>query len=166
MKPLGGMVPAESADVIDDRRITPDRRAAPRRRILRGGLTGWQNGDSSECIVHNLSETGAHLQIRGPVPRTFNLVIDGDGVSRSCCVVWAMQTVLVLNLKGILLSRGCCPHSKDTPTSVEYWQNERPPWTAIPLSKWPRRGKHSRDAPKGIFVRRDERPIKFHPLAQ
>jgi hypothetical protein len=88
MKPLGGTVSAESADVIDDRRTNPDRRAAPRKRILRGGLTGWQNGDSSECIVHNLSDTGAHLQIKGPVPKTFDLVIDGDGVSRSCCVVW------------------------------------------------------------------------------
>jgi hypothetical protein len=88
MKPLGGTVLAESADVIDDRRINPDRRGAPRKKILRGGLTGWQNGDSGECVVHNLSDTGAHLQIRGPVPRAFNLVIDGDGVSRSCCVVW------------------------------------------------------------------------------
>jgi hypothetical protein len=88
MKPLPGTVPAEAADVIDDRRRNPDRRAAPRKRILRAGLTGWQNGDSGECIVHNLSDTGAHLQIRGPVPRTFNLVIDGDGVSRSCCVIW------------------------------------------------------------------------------
>ena len=88
MKPFGDDVSAESVDVIDDRRRNPDRRAAPRKRILRGGLTGWQNGDSSECIVHNLSDTGAHLQIYGPVPRTFNLVIDGDGVSRSCCVVW------------------------------------------------------------------------------
>jgi hypothetical protein len=55
---------------------------------LKGGLTSWQNGDSVECIVHNLSDTGAHLQVRGPVPKTFNLVIHGDHVSRACCVVW------------------------------------------------------------------------------
>src|ERR1700676_4180953 len=88
MKPPEGTVPAEPADVIDDRKRNSDRRAAPRKRILRGGLTEWPNGDSSECTVHNLSDTGAHLQIKGPVPKTFNLVIDGDGVSRSCCVVW------------------------------------------------------------------------------
>jgi hypothetical protein len=88
MHPFAGTVPAGPADVIDDRRRNPDRRTSPRKRILRGGLAGWQNGDSSACIVHNLSDTGAQLQIRGPVPKTFNLVIDGDHVSRSCSVIW------------------------------------------------------------------------------
>jgi hypothetical protein len=69
---------------------------------LRGGLTGWHNGDSSECIVHNLSDTGAHLQIRGPVPKTFNLVIDGDQVSRSCCVVWRNANRIGVRFEGEL----------------------------------------------------------------
>jgi hypothetical protein len=100
MKPFRGNASAESADVIDDRRRNPDRRAAPRKRILRGGLTGWQNGDSSECIVHNLSDTGAHLQICGPIPRTFSLVIDGDAVSRSCRVVWRNATRVGVRFEG------------------------------------------------------------------
>ena len=47
--------------VIDDRRINPDRginsdrRSSPRKRVLKGGRTAWQNGDSTECIIHNLS---------------------------------------------------------------------------------------------------------------
>ena len=100
MNPFVDNVSAESADVIDDRRRNPDRRAAPRKRILKGGLTRWQNGYSSECIVHNLSDTGAHLQITGPLPRTFNLVIDGDGVSRSCCVVWRNASRVGVRFEG------------------------------------------------------------------
>lgn len=48
----------------------------------------WQNGDSSACIVHNLSDTGAQLQIHGPAPNAFDLFIDGDELPRSCCIVW------------------------------------------------------------------------------
>jgi hypothetical protein len=93
MQPRAGTVHVGPADIIDDRRIddrrtAPDRRGSPRKRILKGGLTGWPNGDSSACIVHNLSDTGAQLQIPGPLPKTFNLVIDGELVSRSCCVIW------------------------------------------------------------------------------
>ena len=112
MNPLVSAAAAEPADAVedrrkegrrdDDRRKAPDRRIAPRRRILRGGLTGWHNGDSSECIVHNLSDTGAHLQIRGPVPKTFNLVIDGDQVSRSCCVVWRNANRVGVKFEGEL----------------------------------------------------------------
>src|ERR1700730_13639155 len=102
MKPHASTVPTPPADGIDDRRKIPDRRISPRRRILRGGLTGWHNGDSSECIVHNLSNTGAHLQIRGPVPKTFNLVIDGDQVSRSCCVVWRNANRVGVKFEGEL----------------------------------------------------------------
>ncbi len=73
---------------VDDRRQTPNRRSSTRRKILKGGRTYWLNGDSSECIVYNLSETGAHLELRGPAPNTFDLVVDGDGLRRSSCVVW------------------------------------------------------------------------------
>ena len=69
-------------------------------------------------------------------------------------------------MKGNFRSRGWCPRSNNTPTSAEYWQIERPRWTAKPFSRWPRRGKHSRDAPKRIFVRRDGCPVKIDPPAQ
>jgi PilZ domain len=94
MMPVVDAKPIEPVDAIDDRRSNPDRRAnsdrrrSARKKVLKGGRTAWENGDSAECVVHNLSATGAHLQILGPVPKTFNLIIDGDPVSRSCCVVW------------------------------------------------------------------------------
>jgi hypothetical protein len=79
-----GIHPAE----IDDRRRIPDRRGLPRRKIIKGGRAFWLNGDSSECTVYNLSEGGAHLEIRGPAPNAFDLEIDGDQVRRSCSVIW------------------------------------------------------------------------------
>lgn len=73
---------------VDDRRKNPDRRDSPRQKVLRGGRTYWPNGDSSECMVHNLSETGAQLELRGPAPNRFDLVVEGDRWRRSCSVVW------------------------------------------------------------------------------
>lgn len=73
---------------IDDRRQTPDRRSSTRRKILKSGRTYWLNGDSSECTVLNVSETGAHLELRGPAPNVFDLVIAGDRTRRSCFVIW------------------------------------------------------------------------------
>jgi hypothetical protein len=77
-----------SLDEIDDRRKVPDRRLASRRKILKSAKTFWPNGDSSECLVYNLSETGAQLEIRGPVPNVFDLLVEGDPWRRSCSVVW------------------------------------------------------------------------------
>jgi hypothetical protein len=108
MTPIAGTDAVEPVDVIDDRRINPDRRAnvdrrrSPRKKVLKGGRTAWPNGDSTECTVHNLSATGAHLQIRGPVPKTFNLIIDGDQVSRSCCVVWRNASRVGVKFEGEL----------------------------------------------------------------
>jgi hypothetical protein len=81
--------------LIDDRRILPerriapnDRRASPRQRILKIGRTYWPNGDSVECDVRNLSVSGAQLEVYGPIPNTFELLIDCDHYRRTCFVVW------------------------------------------------------------------------------
>jgi hypothetical protein len=112
MRPLASTAATDLAHVVDDRRRIPDRRNSPRKRILWGGLAGWKNGDSSECIVHNLSDTGAHLQIRGPVPRTFNLVIDGDLISRACCVVWRSANRVGVKFEGQVEIAGLVPSFK------------------------------------------------------
>jgi hypothetical protein len=72
----------------DDRRRNPDRRAFSRKKVLKSGRTFWPNGDSSECVVFNLSETGAQLEVRGPAPNVFDLAMEGDRWRRSCRVVW------------------------------------------------------------------------------
>jgi hypothetical protein len=73
---------------IDDRRKNPDRRGSSRRRTLKFGRTFWPNGDSSECVVFNLSDTGAQLEVQGPLPKRFDLVVDGDPSRRASAVVW------------------------------------------------------------------------------
>jgi hypothetical protein len=73
---------------IDDRRKTRDRRGEGRRKVLKAARTFWPNGDSSQCVVYNLSETGAQLELQSPVPNVFELLIEGDPLRRSCSVVW------------------------------------------------------------------------------
>ena len=92
MSPITGHL--ELAE-IDDRRISLDRRTAsndrrgsPRKRIFKSGRTFWPNGDSIECAIRNLSETGAKLEVRSPVPNAFDLVIDCDRFRRHCRVIW------------------------------------------------------------------------------
>lgn len=76
---------------VDDRQKNPERRRFPRRKTWKNGRTLWSNGDSSECIVRNLSESGAQLELRGPLPNHFDLLVDGDQCRRSCSVVWRME---------------------------------------------------------------------------
>jgi hypothetical protein len=80
--------PDADANDIDDRRTTPDRRRGSRRKVLKVGRAFWPNADSSECLVHNVSEEGAQLQLRGVVPNVFDLLIEGDSWLRTCSVVW------------------------------------------------------------------------------
>jgi hypothetical protein len=75
-------------DEKDDRRKNSDRRLSIRRKMLKNGRTFWPNGDSSECLVYNLSETGAQLELRGPAPNFFDLLVEGDSWRRSCSVIW------------------------------------------------------------------------------
>jgi hypothetical protein len=74
-----------------DRRPAPDRRDSSRKKILKSGRTFWSNGDSSECIVYNLSDTGTRLDARSPVPNVFDLVVDGEPWRRSCVVIWRKE---------------------------------------------------------------------------
>jgi len=83
------MKTTESAvDEDDERRTLPDRRLSSRKRVLRGGKAFWPNGDSAACMVYNVSMAGAKLEVFGPVPNSFDLVVDGDSVRRPCSVIW------------------------------------------------------------------------------
>lgn len=76
---------------VDDRQKNPERRRWRRRKTWKNGRTFWSNGDSSECIVRNLSESGAQLELRGPLPNRFDLLIEGDACRRSCSIVWRRE---------------------------------------------------------------------------
>jgi hypothetical protein len=80
---------------IDDRRVavTP-RRASPRYRTFKGAQVfwPWPVGAYDKCIIRNLSETGACLEIHVPVlHKIFVLVFDEDKSRRTCCVMWRKE---------------------------------------------------------------------------
>jgi hypothetical protein len=68
-----------------------EKRAAVRRRTLKGGRIIFQRrGASIDCIVRDLSETGACLQVESQagIPSTFELFITDDKSLRTCRVAW------------------------------------------------------------------------------
>jgi hypothetical protein len=67
-------------------------RIAPRRRILKAGSIEV-GGDAIDCIVRNVSETGAALQVLSPlfVPDRFTLVVQTDQLKRPCHIIWRKE---------------------------------------------------------------------------
>jgi hypothetical protein len=64
-------------------------RIAPRQRVFKAGTIEFSGG-TIDCVVRNISETGAALEVTSPVgiPAEFNLVISGNIAKRPCRVVW------------------------------------------------------------------------------
>jgi PilZ domain len=64
-------------------------RSAPRHRVLKAGTIEF-GGGAIDCVVRNLSTTGAALEISSQVgiPERFALVVPGDGLHLHCDVVW------------------------------------------------------------------------------
>jgi hypothetical protein len=70
-------------------RSLENNRAAPRQRTLKAGTIEF-SGSTIDCVVRNISETGAALEVANPVgiPAEFNLVISDSIAKRPCRVVW------------------------------------------------------------------------------
>ncbi len=69
----------------------PRNRHAPRRRVLKGAVIGYNDRRSTlPCTVRDLSDTGARLRTDSAinVPDTFVLIIELDGFEAECKVVW------------------------------------------------------------------------------
>jgi hypothetical protein len=67
------------------------KRAAPRRRTLKGGKIRFRSlGASIDCVIRNLSDTGACLQVESQIgiPDSFELFITDDKSARTCRIVW------------------------------------------------------------------------------
>lgn len=74
-----------------------EHRRATRRRALKGAQIIFNEGSSViDCVVRDLSETGAKLKIPSPigVPDTFTLSVQGDNTRRKCRVAWRRATEL------------------------------------------------------------------------
>jgi hypothetical protein len=54
-----------------------DKRNSPRHRVMKAGTIGF-NGTGIECLVCNMSPSGAAIEVKGTVciPESFNLMID------------------------------------------------------------------------------------------
>ncbi len=69
--------------------ILENNRAAQRQRVLKAGTIDF-NGGTIDCVVRNVSLTGAALEVASPVgiPDEFNLRISGDQNLHHCRVAW------------------------------------------------------------------------------
>ena len=67
-----------------------DKRSTQRRRVLKAGTIAFGQAGGFDCIVRNLSETGACLEIESPVgiPNAFTLIVPADRFERSATVKW------------------------------------------------------------------------------
>jgi hypothetical protein len=71
------------------------RRRLPRSKTFKGAELLWPNGVPVKCIVRNISETGAKLEVFGPVLRNVvDLIFDQDHSKRSCRVVWRKERMV------------------------------------------------------------------------
>ncbi len=76
-------------DGVAERRSGKAIRKHPRWRTLKGGQIVWATGGPVKCIIRNLSEGGASLEVHGPIPHdTFDLIFDSDNSRYQCKVIW------------------------------------------------------------------------------
>jgi PilZ domain len=69
-----------------------DTRIAPRYRVSKAGTIEFVGG-AINCVVRNLSVTGAAIQVSDPagIPESFILVMPDDGLRLPCHIVWRTQ---------------------------------------------------------------------------
>jgi hypothetical protein len=67
-----------------------ERRAVARQRTFLKGVLAFNNGNSSEdCMVRNLTDTGALIELPHPnAPAAFDLIVSARGLHRRARVVW------------------------------------------------------------------------------
>ena len=69
--------------------MTPEKRATTRLRTLKGAAIRFGT-TSLDCVVRNMSEGGAALEVGTPlgIPDQFALYFKPDMVKRDCLVTW------------------------------------------------------------------------------
>jgi hypothetical protein len=72
-----------------------DHRKSPRHRTFKGGTISFDRG-VLECVIRNLSQTGAMLETRdaSAVPEEFALIIKPEILRRSCKVMWRDEKLI------------------------------------------------------------------------
>lgn len=91
------MTPITEKSIGIDGHVFTDRRSGERRRVLKGARLAFNKGFGAfECVVRNLSESGARLSFgeTSAVPSQFDLQISGEDVFRKATVRWRTMTAL------------------------------------------------------------------------
>jgi len=117
---------------IDDRRTNSDRRAASRRKILRGGRTFGRTGTPPTASFTICRTLAPNCRYAGRSPKTFDLVIDGDelaslvlrGLASSRSYWGEVSSQVSRNSLSSASSEGH-PHSDNAPTNVACWPRGR-----------------------------------------
>jgi hypothetical protein len=67
-----------------------EKRGIKRRRRLKAGVIRIDDKSTIDCVVRDLSNAGASLEIESPIgiPDRFTLVMKEDWAKRSCHVIW------------------------------------------------------------------------------
>ena len=70
--------------------MNDEHRKSQRHRTFKGGSILFASAPAVDCVVRNLSETGACLEVSGPIgiPDDFKLIIKPEVLTRSCEVAW------------------------------------------------------------------------------
>jgi len=95
-QPSNADVPPTSEEV----RSLENNRVAPRQRTLKAGTIEF-SGSTLDCVVRNISDTGAAIEVATPVgiPAEFNLMISGNIAKRPCRVVWVKDKRIGVTFK-------------------------------------------------------------------
>jgi hypothetical protein len=69
-----------------------EHRSAPRHRVLKAATIEF-GGGGIDCVVRNISDTGAALEVTSPVgiPERFTLVVAQEHGTRLCRVMWRRE---------------------------------------------------------------------------
>jgi PilZ domain len=69
-----------------------EKRNVGRHRVLKAGTIEF-GGGAIDCMVRNMSNTGAALDVSSPIgiPEHFTLVFPADGLHMPCHVVWRKE---------------------------------------------------------------------------
>ncbi len=67
-----------------------ERRVFPRQRVLKGARISFNHSGTITCMVRNVSEGGACLDLEcaAGIPQNFTLTFDSDKIARPSRVVW------------------------------------------------------------------------------
>jgi hypothetical protein len=93
-------------------------------------------GGAIDCIVHNVSKTGAAFDVTSPVgiPEQFTLVIPGDGLNVGCRIIWRLG--LSIGVKFDIGARGIAGGARDTESNREKHNGSERGASRFPAVRW------------------------------